>query len=107
MAHLHVGHHADHAVHHAETGTENGHHRQLLAGDPAALGHGDRGLHVDLLQGQIAGGLKAHQHGDLRNQLPEDLDAGALVAQDGQLVLDQGMVEYAYFAHDSFSFICN
>ena len=36
---------------------------------------------------------------------PENLDAGVLVAQDGQLVLDQGMVEYVNFTHDCFSFI--
>ena len=105
MAHLDVGHHADHAVHHAETGAEDGNHSQLLAGDSLALGHGNGRFHFHFLQRQIAGRLIAHQHGDLGDELTKFLDAGPLVAQDGQLVLDQGMVEYAYFAHDCFSFI--
>ena len=65
----------------------------------------DGGLDLDLLKREVARGLVAHQHGDLGDELAELLDAGVLVAQDGQLVLDQRVVEYAYFAHISISFI--
>ena len=104
VAHLAAGNHAHHAVHHAETGTKDRNDRHFLAGDAAASGDGNGRLNVDFLQRKIAGRLVAHQHGNLGDELAEFLHAGPLVAQDGQLVLDQGMVKYAYFAHDWISF---
>ena len=99
MADLDVGHHAHHAVDHAETGAEDGNDSQLLAGDALAPGRSNRSFDDDLLQGQIAGRLIAHEHGDLRDELAEFFDAGALVAEDGQLMLNQRVVENTYFAH--------
>ena len=107
VADLDVGHHADHAVHHAQTGAEDGNDGKLLAGDAAALGDGHRRLHVDLFQRQVAGRLIAHQHGDFGDKLAEFLHAGLFIAQDGQLVLDQRVIEYDNFAHVSVSFYSN
>ena len=39
------------------------------------------------------------QSGDLADQLTELLDGGLLVSQDGQLVLDQGMIDNDDFGH--------
>ena len=103
VADLDVGHHADHAVDHAQTRAENGDDGELLARDAAAFGQSDGSLHVDLLQGQVTGSLIAHQHGDLGNEFAEFLDAGLFITQDRKLVLDQGVVEYANVAHVSIS----
>ena len=104
VANLDVGHHADHTVHHAEPGTEDGDNRELLAGNPFAVCHGNRCFDVDRLQGEISRGFIAHQHGDLRDDLTELLYAGVLIAQNRQLVLNQGMIEYANIAHGPNSF---
>ena len=53
----------------------------------------DGGLHCDFLEGKIPGGLVAHQGGYLAGQLPEILAAGLLFAHQGDLVLDEGMIE--------------
>lgn len=58
VADLDVRHHGDHAVDHAETGAEDRHDGQLLAGDVLAVRRGDRGLHVDLLEREVARGLE-------------------------------------------------
>ncbi len=96
---LDVGHHAHHAVNHAKTRTQYGNDRQLFSSDAMALCNGDRGFDLYLLQRKIPGGLIAHQHCDLGDDLAEFLHAGLLIAQDGQLMLNKRMVEYAYFAH--------
>ena len=105
MAHLYVGHHIYHTVHHAQTGPEYGHHGQLFAGYAAALGNGNGGLHVHLFQRQVSGGLIAHQHGDFGYQFPEFLYTGVFISEDGELMLDERVVENAYFAHVRFSFV--
>ena len=67
-----------------------------------ALCGGNGGLHFHFLQGQLASGLVAHQACDFTDQLPELLNGGILTAQDRQLVLNEGMVQYVYFCHDFF-----
>ena len=104
---LDVRHHGDHAVDHAETGAEDRHDGQLLAGDVPAVCRGDRGLDIDLLKREVARSLEAHQHGDLGNQFPELLDAGVLVAQDRELVLDQRVVKNVNFTHLVVSFVAS
>ena len=89
-----------HVVHHAEAGAKDGDDGQLLAGQHPALGSGDGGLHLYLPGGQVAGGLIAHQTGNFADQLAEFLNGGLLVAQNGQLMLDQGMIEDVYVCHD-------
>ena len=99
MAHLDVRHHGDHSVHHAEAGAEDGDDGELLAGYVVAGGRTHRGLYLDLLEGQVAGRLIAHQHSDLADELAEGFGPRVLIAQDGQLVLDEGVVEYVHIAH--------
>ena len=89
-----------HIVHHAEAGAKDGDDGQLLARQHPALGSGDGGLHLYLPGGQVAGGLIAHQTGNFADQLAEFLNGGLLVAQNGQLMLDQGMIEDVYVCHD-------
>ena len=57
-------------------------------------------MHLYLPGGQVAGGLIAHQTGNFADQLAEFLNGGLLVAQNGQLMLDQGMIEDVYVCHD-------
>ena len=47
----------------------------------------------------IPGGFIAHKGGDLGNDLPELLGAGALIPQDGELVLQQRVVQNVYLFH--------
>ena len=49
------------------------------------------------------GGLIAHEGGDLAHDLAEFLDTGVLVAKHGQLVVDEGVVEYMKLCHDLLS----
>ena len=99
MTDLYVRHHADHTIDHAQTCAQDGDDCQLLACDAMAFRNSYGSLYVDLFKRKITGGLVAHQHCYLGNDLAELLYAGVLITQDGQLVLNKGMVEYAYFAH--------
>ena len=99
MAHLGVGDQVHHAVRHAKARPEDGDHGQLLVGQHLEGRLGDGGLHLHLLQRQVPGDLVAHQHGELAHQLTEGLGAGLLVAEKGQLVLYERMVDHGYFAH--------
>ena len=92
MAHAGGGHHAQHTVYQAQTGPEDGHHGELLTGQSGQLRLTQGSLHHLGGQRQVAGGLVGDQHADLGNQLPEILDAGVLVPEDGELVGHQGMV---------------
>ena len=91
VAHLGGGNQVNDGVHHAKTGPEDGDDGQLLACQHVDRGLGDGSLDLHLLGGQIPGGLVAHELGDLAHQLPEFLDAGVLVPQQRQLVLEQRM----------------
>ena len=93
MTHFHVGHHAHHTVHHAQAGPEDGDDGQLFAGDTMALGYGYGCFHIHFFQGQISGGLVAHQHGYFGYQLSEFLYAGVLIPEDGEFMLDKRVVE--------------
>ena len=99
MTDLGGGDHIHHGIHHAQTCTQNGDDCQLLTCQHPALGGGHRGLHLHLHGGQIPGGFVAHQARDFTNQLTELLDAGILVAQNCQLMLDQGMLQFVYIRH--------
>ena len=102
VAHPGGGNHPQHAVHQAQARPEDGHHGELLALQRGGDGLADGGLHLLGGQGQVPGGLVGDQHPDLGDDLPEILDAGVLVPQDGQLVGHQGVVHDVYFtAHHS------
>ena len=92
VAYLGSRNHREHALQHADAGAQDRDEGQLSAGDDLGLGDGDWGLHLDLLERQVAGGLVAHQHRDFADQLAEFLGAGVLVAQQGEFVLNQWVV---------------
>ena len=99
MAHLGGGNQVQDAVHHAKASAEDGHDGQLLAGQGLEGAGGDRGLHLHIGQGEITGGLVALQRGDFGDDLAELLHAGILVPQDGQLMLQQRMIQHMYLFH--------
>ena len=105
MAHPRGGDHFQNSVHHAKACPQNGNDGQLFAsnGLEDAGSHGSFNLHV--LQRQVAGGFISHQHSNFRDKLPEVLGAGVLAAQNGQLVLKQGMAQDVdVVVHVPFSF---
>ena len=79
------------AVDHAEAGAEDRDEGELLARDLAAGRPLERGLDLDRLGRQVLGGLVGHEHRDLVHQLLEVAGAGGAVAQDRELVLDEGV----------------
>ena len=91
-AHLCSGQQGQHTVQHTHAGAQDGHQSQLAACQHLGLCHGDGGLDLDLLHGQVTGGLVAQQGCDLADQITELLGTGLLVAQNAQLVLQQGVL---------------
>jgi len=87
------GQHFQHAVHHAQTGTEDGDDGDLLAGQHLAVCHIHWSLYIHITSGQVTGGLIGHETGDLGNDLPKFVGAGMLIPQDAQLMLEQGVVQ--------------
>ena len=51
----------------------------------------------DFLGGKLARDFEYHQHGDFFQQFPEFLGPGVLIAHNGQLVLDERMIENMNF----------
>ena len=99
VAHLGGGDEGEDAVHHAQTGPQHRNDGQLFAGDALEGSGGDGRLDLHVLQRQVAGGLIAHQGGDLGDDLAEVLDAGVLISQDGELVLEQRVIQNVYLFH--------
>ena len=93
VAHASGGHQVEDAVDHAEARTQDGHDGEFLAGKLFERGGGDGGLDLDVFHGQVAHGLVAVKERKLAHELAELVGAGALVAQDRQLVLDERMVD--------------
>ena len=93
VAHASGGHQVEDAVDHAEARTQDGNNGELLAGKLLKHGGGDGSLDLDVFHGQVAHGLVAVKERKLAHELAELVGAGALVAQDRQLVLDERMVD--------------
>ena len=91
--------HVHDAIHHAQAGAQNRYDAQLLAGQHLLGGLAQRSLDLHVNSGQITGHFIDHQHGDLLQQLAELLGAGGGLTHDGQLVLNQGMIENMNLAH--------
>ena len=71
VAHAGGGDQVEHAIDHAEAGAQDGHDRDLLAGDlPARGGLQGRG-HFDVLQGKVTRGLVALEQRQLADELAE------------------------------------
>src|SRR5690606_3963000 len=96
VAHACRGHHAEDAVHHHYAGPQDVHQRELLAGEPLdlRLGHG-RGDHA-VLELEVAHGVERHEHAHLGAQGPEVADVRLDVPHDGELVLDEWVIDDRY-----------
>ena len=84
-------HQVEHRVDHPEAGPQDRHERELLPRDPGAPHRLEWRLDVHGLERQILRHFVRHQHRDLVHELLEVARAGLLVAQDRELVLDQGV----------------
>ena len=76
---------------HSEPGPEDRNQGELFASDMPPRRSFERGIDVTALYRQLAGRLIRHQHRDFIDQLLEMLRLRALVAQNGQLVLNKWM----------------
>ncbi len=99
VAHLAGGDHGDHTVDHAETGAQNRNNGKLFAGQTLYLCVSNGSFDLDFLERKVARGFITHEHGDLADELTEFLHARVLIAEDGQLMLDQGVVKYMQLTH--------
>lgn len=82
-----------HAVEHAETGPQDRHDQGPRVGELHAGRARDRGLDVDLLGAHVPGGLVREQGDQLVGEAPEGRGVGALVAQRGEFVRHQRVVD--------------
>lgn len=99
MAHASGGHQVEDAIDHAKACTQDGNDGELLAGELLKRGGGDGGLDLDVFHGQVAHGLVAVKKRKLAHELAELIGAGALVAQDRQLVLDEWVIDKGHTGH--------
>ena len=81
------------AVGHAEAGAQDWNDDGILFDEHGRLGRADRGFDVLELRREVAGDFVAHQERDFMEQSAEVLRAGVFVAHQGELVLDEGMVD--------------
>ena len=99
VGHARARHQVQHALDEGRAGAQHRREHQLLAGDAAGLGAGERRLDLDLGERQIARHLVAQQHADLFQQLAEGLGRARLVADQRQLVLHQRMLDHGDAVH--------
>ena len=85
--------HLVHAAHHAEPRTEDGDDRNASLGDTVLPRRLERGLHVNGGEFHIPHALIGHDDGDLLDEFAELLHARVFVAQNGDLVVDQRVIE--------------
>ena len=91
---------AGHAVEHAQASAQHRHDDRARGGELLAGHRGDRRLDRRGHHGQVAGGLVGLKHHEFGDELAEGGGGGVLVAQHGELVLDQRMIQNMEF-HDS------
>ena len=88
-------------VHHAKPGTKDGNDSQLFTGDLLCRGAGNGGMDLHVFQGEIPRDLIPHQHRDLVKQLAKILGGGVDLSHNGQLVLNERVVDQVKCAHIS------
>ena len=93
MSHAGPGDYFQRPVHHAEARAQNGHEGHLAARDLLGVEGRDGRLDEHVRERQVAGGLVGLEQRELAHDIAELVGGGVLVAQDGQLVLHDGMIE--------------
>lgn len=83
---------AEYAVNHAESRTEDRNDGELLTLDLLRNHSGYGSFDFDILNGNVAGYLIAHEHCDLGEKLSEVLASRILFSHNAELMLDQRMV---------------
>ena len=91
----------EHAVEQAVAGAQDRDEDQLLALDGGRVHCRHRRLDGDHFQLDVARHLVAHEVGNLAQEPPEPGNGGLLVAHDGQLVLDQRVIDDRHIAFGS------
>ena len=80
------------AFHHAEAGAQDRDDAELLAGDLFPCRFFERRLDGDMFERLVSGEFLAHQECDFLQQTAELAGAGFFLSHNGQLVLDQRMI---------------
>ena len=93
MSHAGPGDDLQRSVHHAEARAQNGHEGHLAARDLLGIERRDGRLDEHVRERQVAGGLVGLEQRELAHDIAELVGRGVLVAQDGQLVLHDGVIE--------------
>ena len=94
MADARRGHQVQHAVENAVAGAQDGDEAELLAGELRRQHGLERRVGRDAGERQVAGDLVGEQQADLADEMAELRGGRVPVAQQGQLVLDQRMVDH-------------
>ena len=81
------------AVHHTQSGAQDGNDGDLLSRDSLADGLLERSRYLDILKGKVTHSLIALEDRKLADQFAKLLGGSVPVAQDVQLVLNQRMVD--------------
>lgn len=99
VADLGDGDESDESVDHTESSAEDGDDAGLATDDVLGVALTHWGSDLVGLEGEVASQLETHEHGDFGEELAEVLGAGGGLADDAQLVLDEGMVKYYNLVH--------
>lgn len=97
-------HQAQHAVEHSQAGAQDRHDERGGGVQLRAGGRGDGGLDGGFVDAHPAGRLIGQQRHQLLDETPEDGLFGGAAAQEGQLVIDEGMRDDAKFHEVTFAY---
>ena len=101
VAHFCIGHHGQHTIYHTQTGSEDGNNGNVFSRQHLYLRGTYGRFYLHIHQRKISRCFIGHQHGNLFHQFPKILHIGVCLANHPCLVLNQRMVEYIYFSHNS------
>ena len=93
MAHARGGDEAQDALHHTEPRAENRDQGELLPSNGPSGGGFEGRVDGHGLEGEIAGGLVGHEHGDFVHELLEHLGRRRAITQERELVADERVVD--------------
>lgn len=91
VAYARGGNDTEDAFEHAEPGAQNRNQHELLSLQARAGGWFERCTDGVRHESEISGGFVGHEHGNLTDQFTEELRRSRAIAQERELVLDEGM----------------